>query len=75
MTRLTRTSIITRRDNTMVLPVDADRVADWLKARRDDPLRAPLVQDAFPELSEEQREFILTGVTPDEWGQLYPKGS
>ena len=30
MTRLTRTSIIMRRDNTMILPVDSDRVADWL---------------------------------------------
>lgn len=73
MTRLTRTSIITRRDNTMILPVDSDRVADWLKARRDDPLGAPLVQDAFPDLSDEQREFLLTGVTPDEWNQMARK--
>ena len=75
MTRLTRTSIITRRDNTMILPVDSDRVADWIKARRDDPLGAPLVQDAFPDLSEAHREFLLTGVTPAEWNQLYPKGA
>lgn len=69
MTRLTRTSIITRRDNTMVIPVEPSRVVDWLKARREDPAKAPLVQDAFPELSEEHREFILTGITPEEWHQ------
>lgn len=25
------------------------------------------IQNAFPNLSENEREFILTGVTPDEW--------
>ena len=70
MIKLTRTSIITRRDNTMVLPIESDRVTEWLKARRDDPLAAPLVQDAFPELNDEQREFVLTGVTPDEWKEM-----
>ncbi len=26
-----------------------------------------LIQDAFPELSDDAREFIKTGITPDEW--------
>ena len=54
----------------MLLPIEGDRVTEWLKARRDDPLAAPLVQDAFPELNDEQREFVLTGVTPDEWKEM-----
>ena len=28
-----------------------------------------LIQEAFPEISENAREFILTGVTADEWDE------
>ncbi|MCI0558668.1 MAG: hypothetical protein MN733_09245 [Nitrososphaera sp.] len=28
------------------------------------------IQDAMPELTDEQREFIMTGITPDEWKAL-----
>ena len=70
MIRLTRTSIITQRDNTMILPIEGERVTAWLKARRADPMNAPLIQDAFPDLNDEQREFVLTGVTPNEWQEM-----
>jgi hypothetical protein len=30
-----------------------------------------LIQDAFPMLSRELREFIKTGVTPEEWTELF----
>lgn len=26
-----------------------------------------LIQEAFPELSPDEREFIMTGITPEEW--------
>lgn len=28
-----------------------------------------LIQDAFPTLSIDQREFLLTGMTPEEWDE------
>lgn len=31
-----------------------------------------LIQDAFPDLNDEQREFIMTGITPEEWNKLFP---
>lgn len=31
------------------------------------------VQNAFPHLNADQREFILTGMTPDEWDRLFPE--
>jgi hypothetical protein len=31
-----------------------------------------LIQDIFPELSAEQREFILTGYTPEDWLKMFP---
>jgi hypothetical protein len=30
-----------------------------------------LIQDAMPDLSSEMREFIVSGITPWEWEELY----
>ena len=29
------------------------------------------IQDAFPQLTNEDREFILTGITPEEWDKAF----
>ena len=29
-----------------------------------------LIQDVFPELNENEREFIMTGMLPDEWDDM-----
>lgn len=31
-----------------------------------------LMQDAFPFLTNEEREFLISGTTPEEWNALYP---
>lgn len=31
-----------------------------------------LIQDAFPTLSADEREFLLTGCTPEEWAEMFP---
>lgn len=31
-----------------------------------------LIQRAMPYLSEDDREFIISGITPEEWDSLYP---
>jgi len=33
-----------------------------------------LIQTAMPDLSPEQREFIMTGVTPQEWEETFSQG-
>ena len=30
-----------------------------------------LIQDAFPMLNADQREFLMTGLTPEQWDKLY----
>jgi hypothetical protein len=32
-----------------------------------------LIQDAFPTLSADEREFLKTGITPDEWEAIFGK--
>lgn len=60
-----RRSELTGKLHTMNLPVTAQEAQDW----QQDP-NAPHVQDAFPNLTADEREFILTGITPDEWDEL-----
>ena len=33
----------------------------------------PLIQDLFPELSTDEREFLQTGATPEEWAEQTEK--
>lgn len=30
-----------------------------------------LIQDAFPNLTPGEREFIMTGITPQEWDEMF----
>ena len=34
--------------------------------------QGPYIQDAFKIMSASEREFILSGVTPEEWAKLFP---
>lgn len=57
--RITRKSIITGVERTLDLPVSQSQwVAYTLGAS---------IQNAMPHLSADEREFILTGVTKEEW--------
>ena len=63
--RITKTSPFTDRVYTMQFDAyDQDefelRLLAW---RRGDKL----IQEAFPELSSDAREFIKSGITPEEW--------
>lgn len=62
---ITRKSAFTGKTHTLDLPVTQEQMDNWLVNR-------PLIQRAFPNLSPEQREFILTGVTPEEWNVAFP---
>ena len=44
----------------------------WLSCRaKGMPCR--LAQDEFPDMSAEDREFLMTGITPAEWNKAFPK--
>ena len=48
----------------------AVEIALWLRRRLDREPNA-MVQDAFPDMSPEDREFLMTGITPQEWKELF----
>jgi len=45
-------------------------ISIWLHNRQEGRY-VPLVQDAFPKMSKEDREFILTGITPTKWNEIF----
>lgn len=63
---VTTKSSFTGAVNTMTLPVTEAQLDRFFR-------REALIQDIFPDLSDEQREFLLTGVTPAEWNAVFGK--
>lgn len=57
-----RVSIISGRLQTMELPVTPRELYNYLSGDMD-------IQDAFPSLTPAQREFIKSGITPEEWAE------
>ncbi len=60
--KFTRTSMMTGNTHEMDLDITEDQLNDWNQGQ--------LIQDVMPELSPEAREFLITGITSDEWDSL-----
>ncbi len=61
--KFTRISLISKQETTRDLPITPEQLAKW-KA-------GALVQDAFPNLTPDEREFIKSGITAEEWDEIF----
>lgn len=61
MLQVINTSALTGKEHTMLLPVTEEQIKRWQDGE--------LIQDVFPFLNDEQREFLMTGITPEEWNK------
>ena len=57
-----RKSIISGNVNAMDIDVTPAQIDAWEQGM--------LVQSAMPDLSPDEREFIMTGITPNEWEEM-----
>ena len=57
--KITRIDPFTQKENTMELDITQAQLDRWQKGE--------LIQNAFPYLTADEREFIKTGITPDSW--------
>lgn len=57
--KVTRKSILSGKMNTMELDITQEQL--------DMHERGYLVQYVFPKLTDDQREFLITGILKDEW--------
>lgn len=62
-------SMVTGILHTRDIPVNHQKYQKWISLG----VKAPHVQDMFPELSPDDREFLLTGITPEEWDNMFPE--
>jgi len=62
---ITRTSGISNITRTREIPVTPEQYRSWQEGM--------LIQKAMPNLSADDREFIMTGITPEEWEDVFGK--
>ena len=67
MLEVSRISPLTGNVNKMYLDITQEQVEEWNKPGKE----RRLIQDIFPNLNEDEREFIMTGYTPADWRQLH----
>lgn len=68
MATCTRISMISNIERTMDFP---QYTQDEFLRRYVLWVNGELIQNAFPDLSDEEREFIKTGITPEEWATAF----
>jgi hypothetical protein len=60
---ITRTSLLSGKTRSKEIDVDPEVLARWERGEG-------LAQNMFPHLNPSEREFIMTGITDDEWETL-----
>ena len=60
---ITRRSPLSGKVNTRDIPVTETQFADWNAG--------VLIQNAMPNISADDREFIKTGITAEEWNAVF----
>jgi len=61
--KITRLSPFSGKEHTIDIPVTENQMSDWENGA--------LIQDTMPNVPPEQREFIMTGITPEEWNSAF----
>ena len=62
--QITRTSTYSGTINTQEIDATHEQLDAWRSGVS--------IQVAFPHLSADEREFIMTGITSEEWKKLFP---
>ena len=61
--QITKISMFTGKSHTIDIPVTLEQLSAWEGG--------VLIQNAMPNLTPDQREFVKTGVTPEEWAETF----
>lgn len=65
--RVTRKSILSGKENTLELNVTPEQMYRF----ENRVALGEYIQTIFPHLSAPEREFILSGITPEEWDRVF----
>ena len=64
--KIERTSGMSGITRTLDLPVTQEQLDAWQDGE--------LIQRAMPHLTADEREFLMTGITADEWEKMFSNG-
>jgi 7,8-dihydro-6-hydroxymethylpterin-pyrophosphokinase len=59
---VTRISMMSKIERSIDLDVTAEQINAWRSGM--------LIQDAMPHLNEHEREFVISGITQEEWDSM-----
>jgi hypothetical protein len=60
---ISKVSDMSNKMHTMDIDVTDEQLQDWREGAA--------IQDAMPNLTPDEREFIKTGITPKEWDEMF----
>lgn len=63
--KITKKSTLTGNVSSMELDITIDQIAQWQGGK--------LIQNVFPNLSMDEREFLMSGITKMEWDTHFGK--
>jgi hypothetical protein len=61
--KITKVSMLSKLERSLELDVTAEEIKAWKSGM--------LIQDAMPRLTTDEREFMMTGITAEEWEERY----
>lgn len=61
--KITKVSMLSKIERSLELDVAAEEIKAWKSGM--------LIQDAMPRLTTDEREFMMTGITAEEWEKHY----
>lgn len=64
---ITKKSVLTGKEHTLDIPVTPDQLEKWHNGM--------VIQCAMPNLTAGQREFLMSGITDEEWDKAFPEES
>ncbi len=65
MLQVTKKSILSGKTNTMTLDITQEHLDMY------EQVGGLLIQAVFPNLSAGEREFLISGITPEEWNKTF----
>lgn len=59
---------VTTGSKSIIMPINIEEISQcWYNWQ----MKGLHIQNAFPNMIAEYREFLLTGITPDEWNEIF----
>jgi hypothetical protein len=63
--KITKRSPLTGEDSTMELDITEEMISRWQNGE--------LIQNVMPDLTGEEREFLISGNTAEDWNKMFPE--